>query len=223
MNSIADPIARHSLHEVVTDRVRALIEDGTLAPGSRVPERMLCERLGISRTPLREAMKVLATEGLLEIAPNKGARVVGLTAADVDELFPVMGALEALSGELAVARITDAEIAEIRALHYQMALHHTRGEHAPYAAINRDIHERILAAARNPTLTGAYRNLAARIGGSRYTGNLSRARWDQAMEEHTEMLTALEARDAPRLAEILKRHLQNKCGAVKEALAALTG
>lgn len=220
MNSISDPIARHSLHEVVTDRVRDMITDGTFPPGTRLPERILCERLGISRTPLREAMKVLATEGLLEIAPNKGARVVGLTAEDVDELFPVMGALEALAGELAATRITDAEIAEIRALHYQMALHHTRGEHVPYAAINRDIHERILNAAGNPTLTAAYRNLSARIAGSRYTGNLSQARWDQAMAEHEEILSALEARDGPRLGEILKRHLHNKCGAVKEVLAA---
>lgn len=220
MNDAARLIPRHTLHEVVTDRVRDMIVDGTFPPGSRLPERILCEKLGISRTPLREAMKVLATEGLLEIAPNRGARIVGLTAADVDEMFPVMGALEALAGELAATRITDAEIAEIRALHYQMALHHTRGEHAPYVAINRDIHERILSAAGNPTLSTAYRNLSGRIGGSRYTGNLSRTRWDQAMAEHEEMLAALEARDGPRLAEILKRHLHNKCETVKEALGA---
>jgi len=219
MSTAADPIARHSLHEVVTDRVRDLITEGAFPPGSRLPERILCEQLAISRTPLREAMKVLATEGLLEFAPNKGARVVGLTVDDVDELFPVMGALESLAGELAASRITDEEIAEIRVLHYQMALHHTRGEHAPYFKSNQDIHEKILSAARNPTLSTAYRNLAGRIRGARYAANMSRDRWAQAMAEHEEMLSALEDHDGPRLAEILKRHLHNKCQTVKEALA----
>ena len=219
MSDTAEPIARHSLHEAVTDRVREMITEGAFPPGSRLPERILCERLAISRTPLREAMKVLATEGLLEIAPNKGARVVGLTAEDVDELFPVMGALEALAGELAASRITEEEIAEIRVVLYQMALHHTRGEHTPYFRSNRDIHEKILDAARNPTLSAAYRNLAGRIRGARFTASMSPARWALAMAEHEEMLAALEDRDGARLSEIMKRHLHNKCATVKEALA----
>lgn len=223
MTGIAEPIARHSLHEAVTERIREMITEGAFPPGSRLPERILCERLVISRTPLREAMKVLATEGLLEIAPNKGARVVGLTVADVDELFPVMGALEALAGELAARRITDAEIAEIRVLHYQIALHHTRGERVPYFRSNQNIHEKILDAARNPTLSAAYRNLAGRIRGARFAANMSPARWAQAMAEHAEMLAALEDRDGPRLSEILKRHLHNKCETVKEALAGAAG
>ena len=79
------PIERQSLHDAVTARIRDMIVDGAYLPGSRLPERVLCETLGISRTPLREALKVLASEGLLEIAPNRGARVAGLTADDVDE------------------------------------------------------------------------------------------------------------------------------------------
>ncbi|MEE8500357.1 MAG: GntR family transcriptional regulator, partial [Kiloniellales bacterium] len=124
----AVPIVRASLHEELVARLRDLIVEGELTPGARVPERTLCQRFGVSRTPLREALKVLASDGLLELLPNRGATVARLTAADLDEMFPVMGALEALAGELACARISDAELAEIRALHYQMALHHTRGE-----------------------------------------------------------------------------------------------
>ena len=74
MNDAQVPIARHSLHAAVTDRVRDMILDGALTPGSRVPERVLCEQLAVSRTPLREALKVLASEGLLELSPNRGAR-----------------------------------------------------------------------------------------------------------------------------------------------------
>ncbi|NKB59991.1 MAG: FCD domain-containing protein [Alphaproteobacteria bacterium] len=220
MNDTIAPIERQSLHDTVTERIRDMIVEGTYQPGSRLPERVLCETLGISRTPLREALKVLASEGLLEIAPNRGARVAGLTAEDVDELFPVMGALEALSGELACARITETELAEIRALHYQMVLHHTRGERPPYFEINQQIHEKILEAARNPTLAVAYNNLSGRIRRARYTANISATRWAQAVSEHEEMLEALAERDGPRLAGILKRHLHNKCETVKAALAA---
>lgn len=221
MSEFAAPIARLSLHDAVTGRIRDMIVEGAYPPGSRLPERVLCETLGISRTPLREALKVLASEGLLEIAPNRGARVAGLTAEDVDELFPVMGALEALAGELACARISETELAEIRALHYQMVLHHTRGERPPYFDLNQQIHEKILEAARNPTLSAAYTNLAGRIRRARYTANISADRWAQAVAEHEEMLQALTDRDGDRLAEILKRHLHNKCETVKAALTAV--
>ncbi len=220
MNQTMAPIERQSLHEAVTGRIRDMIVEGAYPPGSRLPERVLCETLGISRTPLREALKVLASEGLLEIAPNRGARVAGLTADDVDELFPVMGALEALAGELACARITETELAEIRALHYQMVLHHARGERPDYFGLNQKIHENIQEAARNPTLTAAYNNLSGRIRRARYTANISADRWAQAVAEHEEMLEALADRDGSRLAEILKRHLHNKCETVKAALAA---
>lgn len=221
MNQTMAPIERQSLHDAVTGRIRDMIVEGIYPPGSRLPERVLCETLGISRTPLREALKVLASEGLLEIAPNKGARVVALTAVDIDELFPVMGALEALSGELACARITEKELAEIRALHYQMVLHHTRGERPSYFDLNQQIHERILQAARNPTLTASYNNLSGRIRRARYTANITAERWAQAVAEHEEMLEALAERDGSRLAEILKRHLHNKCETVKTVLAAV--
>lgn len=220
MSALAGPIERQSLHDAVTERLREMILEGDYPPGSRLPERVLCETFGISRTPLREALKVLASEGLLEIAPNRGARVAGLTVADVDELFPVMGALEALAGELACERITETELAEIRALHYQMALHHRRRERPPYFDLNQQIHEKILDAARNSTLTAAYVNLSGRIRRARYTANISATRWAQAVAEHEEMLEALDARDGARLAEILKRHLRNKCETVKAALAA---
>ena len=214
----AEQIPRASLHDELVARLRDLIVEGELVPGSRVPEKSLCERFGVSRTPLREALKVLGSEGLLELLPNRGATVARLTVADLDEMFPVMGALEALAGELACTQITDEEIAEVRALHYQMVLHHTRGELSEYFALNQRIHERILDAARNPTLVRMYRGLAGRVRRARYVANMSKVRWDQAVEEHGEILDALSARDGPRLAEILKKHLHNKCETVKDSL-----
>ena len=217
----AAPIARATLHDELVARLRDLIVEGALDPGARVPERALCERFGVSRTPLREALKVLASEGLLELLPNRGATVARLTARDLDEMFPVMGALEALAGAFACARITDREVAEIRALHYQMLLHHTRAELAEYFRLNQRIHELIMDAARNATLSRMYRGLAGRIRRARYVANMSQARWDQAVREHEAILAALEKRDGPALGHLLEEHLRNKCETVKESF--LTG
>lgn len=214
------PIARVTLHDELVARLRDLIIEGELAPGARVAERNLCERFGVSRTPLREALKVLASEGLLDLLPNRGAIVAHLTPADLDEMFPVMGALEALAGELACSRITDEQIAEIRALHYQMVLHYTRKELPQYFRLNQRIHELIMDAAGNATLTRMYLGLAGRIRRARYVANMSKARWDQAVEEHEAILLALSHRDAARLSRILKQHLQNKVETVKESLEA---
>jgi len=219
----ADPVERRPLHDQLVDRLRDMIIEGALVPGVRVPERALCERFQVSRTPLREALKVLASEGLVVLRPNRGATVAQLTLADLDEMFPVMGALEALAGELAAERITDRELAEIRALHYQMVLHHERRELAPYFRLNQRIHELILAAAGNGTLNQMYRGLAGRIRRARYVANMSPARWAQAVAEHEAILEALAARDGPSLSRILKDHLENKCETVKESLLAEEG
>ncbi len=218
MNDLSQPITRATLHEELVDRIRTMIFSGELKGGDRVPEQRLCDMFGISRTPLREALKVLGSEGLLDLLPNKGARVATLSEEDIDEIFPVMGALEALAGSLACARLTEAEFAEIRALHYQMALHHTRGELQAYFALNQQIHEAILLAAANPTLEVQYRSLAGRIRLARFRANMTRERWDQAMREHEEMLAALEARDGEGLSAVLNRHLQNKRETVKQAI-----
>jgi len=216
----AAPIPRRSLHDEVVDRVREMVLDGQIPAGARLHERALCEQLGVSRTPLREALKVLASEGLVELRPNRGAIVTRLTIADVEEMFEVMGALEALAGELACRRITDIEIDEIRALHYKMRAHHARVERREYFRLNQEIHRRIATAAGNETLVGIVDALGARIRRARYQANLSKPRWDAAVAEHDAILEALEARDGPRLAMILRRHLANKCEVVKTAIRA---
>src|SRR3954466_15807465 len=98
------------LHEEVVGRIRDILLDGEIPPGARIPERELCDRLQISRTPLREALKVLAAEGLVQLLPHRGSRAAKLTDQDMRDLFEVCQGLEALAGELACERITDAEI-----------------------------------------------------------------------------------------------------------------
>ena len=208
------PIARRSLHDELVARLRNMIVEGELRPGARLPEKELCSQFGVSRTPLREALKVLASDGLVEISPHRGATVVQISRADVEEMFPVMGALEALAGELACAKIDAAGIAEITALHHQMVAHYHRKELAEYFRLNQQIHERILAAAGNATLSALHSGLAGRVRRARYMANMSPPRWRQAVEEHEQILAALTERDGARLAEILRRHLEHKAEVV---------
>jgi DNA-binding GntR family transcriptional regulator len=203
----------------VVDRLRDLIVLGELAPETKLNERVLCERLGISRTPLREALKYLASEGLVELLPNRGAVVAALEPQTVTDIFVVMGALEALAGELACRNASDADIAEIRATHYQMIAHYKRGEIADYFRCNQLIHTKLVASAGNATLTNTYRGLNAHVLRARYMANLSHERWDKAVEEHEQMLDALVKRDSTRLQQLLRDHLGNKLVVVMEALA----
>ncbi|EEX12577.1 transcriptional regulator, GntR family [Citreicella sp. SE45] len=209
---------RKSLHEELTDAIREQIVNGDLAAGIRVPEKDLCTFYGVSRTPLREALKVLATEGLLSLEPNRGAWVSRITTEDLDEVFPVMGALEALSGELACKHITDDEIGRIRVLHRQMVKHYEKRELAKYFEVNQRIHEAILEAARNETLAIQYRSLAARVRRARYVANMTQDRWAQATDEHEQIMECLETRDGERLSVVLKMHLEHKLETVRQWL-----
>lgn len=211
---------RKLLHEEVIDRLRDMIVQGELPPETKLNERVLCEQLRISRTPLREALKFLASEGLVELLPNRGAQVAALKAEKMKEVFTVLGALEALAGELACRNASDADIAEIRALHYQMVAHHARGELAEYFRMNQQIHLRLVECSGNATLAQVYRGLNAHVKRARYMANLSKGRWDKAVDEHEQMLEALLRRDAVRLQTILRDHLAKKLVMVMEALGA---
>ena len=216
--AVIEEIRRSTLHEVVVDRIREMIFQGELPVGTRVPEKQLCAKFGISRTPLREALKVCAKDGVITLLPNRGAWITQLTPDDVDELFPIMGSLEALSGELACCNATDADIAEVKALHYEMAMHYTHRDQPSYNRVNQMIHKKIMEIAANPTLLQVYRSLAERIRRVRYLANVSSNRWDAAMKEHEAILAALEARDGALLAHLLKSHLLNKREAVKKMI-----
>jgi DNA-binding GntR family transcriptional regulator len=209
-----------SLHDETLIRLRDHIVEGNIADGSRVPERQLCEMLGISRTPLREALKVLAAEGLVELLPNRGARVRQLSQRDLAELFDVMGGLEGLAGRLACENITDAEIAEIERLHYEMYGFYLHRDMHGYFDANQKIHEKIVAASRNTALMSLYANLAGRIRRIRYAANFARKRerWGEAMREHEAILDALRRRAASELTDILFTHLRNKRTAAVEHL-----
>ncbi|WP_206659497.1 GntR family transcriptional regulator [Hansschlegelia zhihuaiae] len=208
-----------SLHSEVLASLRDFIVEGRIPDGERVPERELCERFGVSRTPLREALKVLASEGLIELLPNRGARVRIFSAADRRELFDVMGGLEGLAGRLACERATDAEIGEIERLHTEMYGHYLRRDLPAYFRCNQAIHRAIVAAARNGALSATYETFATRAKRIRYVANLGerRIRWGEAVREHEEILDALQRRAGAELSDILFHHLRNTQAATEPA------
>jgi DNA-binding GntR family transcriptional regulator len=209
---------RPTMPATIAGRLRELIIEGELPAGTRLNERALCERLSVSRTPLREAFRLLSAEGLVQIQPNRGAQVVALSEEDIRESFEVMSALEALSGEMACRRITDAEVAEIRALTFEMLACHARRDLPAYYRLNRAIHERINQAANNRLLAQVYTTLNLRIQNLRFRLNFDHDQWDNAAREHAGMVEALAARDSARLATILRQHLKHKGESVLEEL-----
>lgn len=216
-------IDRQGLSAAVTSRLRDMIVEGTLAPGARLNERVLCEQLAVSRTPLREAFKTLEVEGLVDLLPNRGAVVAQMSIADIEQTFEVMSALEGLSGKLACERITDREVAEIRAMHFEMLAAHARQDLPSYYRINHAIHDMINAAAGNAVLTQTYMQINSRIQSLRFRSNFNQEKWDAAVKEHSEMLAALEKRDGAALSAILQQHLLNKRNiVVAEVRARLT-
>ena len=210
------PSARPSLHQELTDRLRNMVVEGVLAAGEKVPERELCEKLGVSRTPMREALKVLASDGLLTLEPNRGARVRAITVEELEEVFPLMGAFEALAGELACAHISKAQIGELKRVHEQMLICFRASDMPGYFKHNQRIHELIMEAAGNGTLITMYSSLAVRVRQARYLANMSNERWQQAVDEHELIIQSLEARDGKSLSAILKKHLENKFAAVRQ-------
>jgi len=212
------PIARPTLHDAIVARVRDMIIEGELAPGSRLHEGNLGRMLGVSRTPLREALKFLASEGLLELSPGRGAVVRQFTAKDVHDSLIVLGSLEGLAGRLACANATDAEIREVRQLHDRMMEMYQKRDRLPYFKLNQTIHSTILRLSKNEALISVHGVLQARLKRIRYIGNEGPEKWAGAVADHEEIISALEARDAERLSKVLTAHMERTWERVRNAI-----
>jgi len=212
-------VTRQRLHDSVVTHLRQLIVESVLTPGTKLNERELCETMGISRTPLREALKVLEVDGLIEISPNRGASVYRMSHHEVWETFEFVGGLEAMAGELACERITPAEVDEIKALHAAMLACKNAGDLPGYYRNNQAIHNKIAEAARNTVMLKTYLSMNRRLQSLRLKSNLTPGKWDQAVGEHEQMIAALDARDGKRLGQLLAQHLFEKRSVVMEMLA----
>lgn len=201
------PITRIPLHDAIVTRLRDMIIEGVLAPGSRVNEGQVGAQLGISRTPLREAIKFLASEGLIELVPSRGAVVRKFSKKDISDMLVVLRSQECLAGKLACERASDEGIADVRQLHDQMLVHYRARRRLAYYKLNQEIHSAIVRLADNEFLAYVHDILQSRLKRVRFIGHEGAANWAKAVEEHEEIISALEARDPARLLAILDQHL----------------
>ena len=200
-------IIRRPLQEEVAARLRDLITQGVIPAGARLNEVVLGAQLGVSRTPLREAVRMLAGEGLVELVPARGAIVRKLSVKDVSDSLVVLKSMEELAGRLACAEAPEEGIENVRALHRAMLEHYAARDRLAYFKVNQAIHSAIVALSGNATLAWTHEVIQARMKHIRFIGNAEAHKWAGAVEEHEEMIRALLARDGDRLAAVLGLHL----------------
>lgn len=191
----------------VASKLRDMIIQDELKPGTRIRERQLSERLNVSRTPLREAIRILVSERLVHSLPNRGAVVASPDMQEVRQLLEVLGTLEALGGQLATEVASDNRIEEILALHHEMLSAYYRKDKLAYFKLNQAIHKGIVAAGGNTVLVDTHAQLNARLYRIRYISNQRNDRWHEAVEQHEQIAEALKARDAGRLATLMREHI----------------
>lgn len=213
------PLERLSLFEIVTQRLREMILEGELPPGSRISEKQLCDTFEVSRTPLREALKVVAKEGMIELLPNRGARVTQIDSQEVTDLFEVMTVLEGLSGNLLAMRANDADIEEIRLLHERMMMYYQQHNRVEYFKLNQQIHRRLSEIADNSVLLELEASLTLKIARARYAANMYLGRWEESAQEHEHILTALERRDGDALSAAMRLHMRRTGDAIMKGLS----
>lgn len=210
-------LVQNSLHDEVAAALREEIFGGVLAPGAFIDEASVCERLQISRTPLREALKVLTAEGLLRHEPRRGCFVAEVTQRDLDEIFPVIALLEGRCAWEAARHASDADLAALEALHDRLAKQARAGRINDYYATNFAIHEAIIMLADNRWLAQAIGDLRKILKLARQQQLHAPGRLEQSLSEHLAVFAALKARDSDGAEAAMRTHLNRQ----REALRAV--
>ena len=203
------------MHDGVAERLRSMVFERDLAPGELIDEVGLAARWKISRTPLREALKVLAAEGLVELEPRRGSRVVALSDDDADALFPVMALLEGRCAVEVTLRASDTDVAELRRLHERLERHAAAQDIDAYYRANHVFHTRLQALAANRWLdrvTGDLRRFARLLRGRQL---ILPGRIERSIAEHRELIDAIERRDAERAGNAMHAHRMSQLVALK--------
>ncbi len=211
-------LVHNSLHHEVANTLREQIFSGTLAPGSFLDEVALCERLEISRTPLREALKVLTAEGLLRHEPRRGCFVSEVTEQDLDEIFPVIALLEGRCAYEAARNATDADLAALTTLHDKLSSHARAGRINDYYATNFAIHEAIILLANNRWLAQVIADLRKILKLARLQQLRAPGRLAQSLSEHLTVFAALKSRDSEGAEAAMRTHLTRQREALREVV-----
>ena len=200
-------IERRSLHDVVADRLRDMIVEGELAAGVVIPEMQLCASLGVSRTPIREALKLLVQDGLVDYLPKRGFAVRALESGEARQMLELLAELEGMASALACARASDEGVSAIAQLHEAMLIAYRASDRSRYFRLNQDIHEGIVALSENQPLVEMHRRLSLRLRRVRFLSNSEERDWQASVADHETILSHLKARDASALRRLMTRHV----------------
>jgi DNA-binding GntR family transcriptional regulator len=209
-------VVPNSLHEDVAARLRERIFAGELAPGAFLDEVALSGELKISRTPLREALKVLTAEGLVRHEPRRGCFVAQVTVQDLDQIFPVIALLEGRCAHEAALKASDADLAALQALHDRLTRHAKARRINDYYSVNFEIHEAIITLADNRWLAQVIGDLRKIVKLARLQQLHAPGRLDQSLAEHLAVFAALKARDSEGAEAAMRTHLTRQRTALQE-------
>ncbi len=210
-------ITKTSLPEEVAHRIRRMIRNGALKKGDRIIEQDLAETMGVSRTPLREALRSLTSEGLIELRPHRGAYVAEPSMEQIQDMFEVMSFLEGLCARIATEKASDAQIREIENLHERLERHHLAGLPEKYLEVNGKFHTLLQELVGNQALNEVINGLREKILLYRYRQLYQPHRFDASMHEHRELMAAIRERRPADAERLMRTHLMNQCEALKNA------
>ena len=208
-------INRSSLSQQAIDLLREQIYNHALAPGQRLDEALLAEQLGISRTPLREALKVLAAEGLVDLQPHKGCFVSELTLRDLEEIFPIMATLEGRVAHEVAAKRTPAQLKALEALHEKLERHAAAGDVNRYYETNYVFHHQMQECAGNRWLQIVIGDLRKLLKLSRHHSLRLEGRLAASLAEHRALMQALQRQDAEAAERVMRDHLLAQLDALR--------
>lgn len=211
------------MYATIAARLREMILEGELAPGEHIDEKLLCEQFDISKTPLREALKTLVTEGHVTHRQHMGFRVAPINVDEIASIFEILHGLEDTAGHYAAQRINAKALATLEDKHRQMENYHRDGKRTAYYRTNQEVHQLIIDAADNQVLSSLYASLMSKIHRARGVANADIFRWRESLEEHTAILNALKARDEEGLAQLLREHSEHTAREVMKALTTAIG
>ncbi|HCX34279.1 MAG TPA: GntR family transcriptional regulator [Rhodocyclaceae bacterium] len=212
-------IARPALYQEVAERLRQRIFAHELAPGAWIDEQALAAQYGISRTPLREALKVLAAEGLVTLKPRRGCYVAELSEHDLDDIFPLMALLEGRCAFEATRRMKPADLRRLVRLHEALERQAAAGDAGRFFEANHEFHSALHELAGNRWLAEVLANLRKVLRLTRRDSLRLDGRLRQSLEEHRGILAAIRERDAERAQALMHAHLLSGRAAVARVRA----
>ncbi len=214
--TIMKAIQKKTLHEEIANNLREMIMSGELREGDKIKENEFCELMDISKTPLREALRVLSAEGLIRLVPNRGSYVTTPTFKEIKEMFDVMSVLEGVCARTAAEKMSNIDYEKLKKIHLQLEENFRLKDQKHYIRNNNKYHSFVQELAGNKTLNQIVNGLRQKILLYRYKSlNLS-GRFEQSIQEHRDLLEAFRKRDAEKAELLMKSHMKKQSEALEK-------